>query len=214
MFAPLAIGRLDLAIYANFGAFTGVYGRHTTRVTRLRHQILAGIALTLSVTLGATMAWLDVHPWVLIVVTSLVSSAWATTALVADMKPTGSVFVIFSVAAVGSLNNPVHPALAFAIDGSAALLWGWGQLSHVMSGDFLDTESRRFLDVMSSDFLGVRGGGIAGWLFHCTSAERSQISILSATVKRSHSWVMIFTPASTLALSLGRFALVGRAAVL
>lgn len=40
------------------------------------------------------------------------SSAWATTALAADMKPTGSVFVIFSVAAVGSRNNPVHPLLA------------------------------------------------------------------------------------------------------
>lgn len=125
MFAPLANGRLDLAIYANLGAFTGVYGRHTRRSTRLRHRILAGIALTLSVTPGATMAWLDLSPWVLIVVTSLVSSAWATTALAADMKPTGSVFVIFSVAAVGSRNNPVHPALAFAIDGSAALLWGW-----------------------------------------------------------------------------------------
>ena len=145
MFALLAIGRLDLAIYANFGAFTGVYGRHTTRVTRLRHQILAGVALTLSVTLGATMAWLDVSPWALIVVTSLVSSAWATTALAADMKPTGSVFVIFSVAAVGSLNNPVHPLLAFAIAGSAALLClGLGQLSHLIGegpgGDAKESE--------------------------------------------------------------------------
>ena len=111
-----------MAIYANLGAFTGVYGRHTRRSTRLRHRILAGIALTLSVTLGATMAWLDVHPWVLILVTSLVSSAWASTALAADMKPTGSVFVIFSVAAVSSLNNPVHPLLASERAQAAALV--------------------------------------------------------------------------------------------
>lgn len=122
MFTLLALGRLDLAIYANFGAFTGVYGRHATRQVRLKHHILAGCALTLSVTLGATIAWLDLSPWLLMVATCLVSSAWATVALANDMKPTGSVFVVFSVAAVGSLNNPVHPLLAFAIAGSAALL--------------------------------------------------------------------------------------------
>lgn len=38
----LALGCLDLAIYANFGAFTGVYGRHATRELRLKHNVLAG----------------------------------------------------------------------------------------------------------------------------------------------------------------------------
>lgn len=132
MFALLALGRLDLAIYANFGAFTGVYGRHTTRAVRLQHHLLAGCALTLAVTLGATIAWLDISPWVLMVVTCLVSSLWATVALAKDMKPTGSVFVVFSVAAVGSLSNPVHPLMAFAIAGGAALLsLVLGQFSHL-----------------------------------------------------------------------------------
>ena len=145
MFTLLALGRLDLAIYANFGAFTGVYGRHATRQVRLKHHILAGSALTLSVTLGATIAWLDLSPWLLIAATALVSSAWATVAQANDMKPTGSVFVVFSVAAVGSLNNPVHPALAFAIAGSAALLClALGQLSHLIGegpgGDAKETE--------------------------------------------------------------------------
>lgn len=145
MFTLLALGRMDLAIYANFGAFTGVYGRHATRAVRLKHHTLAGIALTSAVTVGALMAWLDVHPWALVAITSLVSSVWATIALAADMKPTGSVFVIFSVAAVGSLNNPVHPALAFAIAGGAALLClGLGQLSHLIGegpgGDAKQTE--------------------------------------------------------------------------
>ena len=71
MFTLLALGRLDLAIYANFGAFTGVYGRHTTRATRLKHHVLSGIALTLMVTLGATIAWYGLSPWILLVVTSL-----------------------------------------------------------------------------------------------------------------------------------------------
>ena len=121
MFTLLALGRLDLAIYANFGAFTGVYGRHTTRATRLKHHVLAGTALTLMVTLGATIAWFGLSPWFLMVITAIASSIWATIALSADMKPTGSVFVIFAIAAVGSLSNPVHPLLAFAIAGSAAL---------------------------------------------------------------------------------------------
>ena len=58
----------------------------------------------------------------------------------------------------------------------------------VMSSDFLDTESRMFLDGMSSGFLDVCGGGIAGWLFHCISVERSQISIPFVTARRSHSF--------------------------
>ena len=58
----------------------------------------------------------------------------------------------------------------------------------VMSRDFLDTESRMFLDGMSSGFLDVCGGGIAGWLFHCISVERSQISIPFVTARRSHSF--------------------------
>ena len=133
MFTLLALGRMDLAIYANFGAFTGVYGRHMTRRVRLKHHVLAGIALTSAVTVGAVMAWLDLSPWALMTVTALVSSVWATIALAVDMKPTGSVFVIFSVAAVGSLNDPVHPVLAFAIPGTAALLClALGQLSHLI----------------------------------------------------------------------------------
>ncbi|WP_133064890.1 FUSC family protein [Corynebacterium hadale] len=122
MFTLLALGRLDLAIYANFGAFTGVYGRHATPQVRRKHHLLAGSALTLSVTIGATIAWLGLSPWILLLVSSLVSSVWATIALAADMKPTGSVFVIFSVAAVGSLRDPVHPLMAFGIAGSSALL--------------------------------------------------------------------------------------------
>ena len=74
MFTLLALGRMDLAIYANFGAFTGVYGRHATRAVRLKHHILAGIALTSAVTVGALMAWLDLSPWALLLVTALVSS--------------------------------------------------------------------------------------------------------------------------------------------
>ncbi|WCZ38533.1 hypothetical protein [Corynebacterium jeddahense] len=46
MFTLLALGRLDLAIYANFGAFTGVYGRHATRGNRLKYQALAGDSST------------------------------------------------------------------------------------------------------------------------------------------------------------------------
>lgn len=133
MFTLLTLGRLDLAIYASFGAFTGVYGRHATRAMRLEHHILAGIALTLSVTLGATIAWFSLSPWILLLVSSVTSSVWATIALATDMKPTGSVFVIFSVAAVGSLDDPVHPLLAFAIAGGAALVCLLlGQLSHLI----------------------------------------------------------------------------------
>ena len=81
-------------------------------------------------------------------------------------------------------------ALAGVLPGLLAYLIGWVVIpaEFVMSRDFLDTESKRFLDGMSSSFLDGYRGGIAGWLFHCISAERSQISIPFMTAKRSHSF--------------------------
>ena len=43
----LPIGRLDLAIYAAFGAFTGIYARNESPRARFLRQSLAGGILTL-----------------------------------------------------------------------------------------------------------------------------------------------------------------------
>lgn len=133
MFTLLAFGRLDLAIYANFGAFTGVYGRHETPQERLRHQRLAATAITIAILVGATMSYLHANDWLVMIVSACASSIWATIALKSGTKPTGSVFVLFAIAAVGSLSNPVHPLLATVVAaGSACFSLLLGSVSHLI----------------------------------------------------------------------------------
>ena len=84
----LWIGRFDLAIYANFGAFTGVYGRHETRQDRARHQLLAGTAIVVAIAIGATMSWTHTNQWLIMLISAVASSVWATIALWSGTRPT------------------------------------------------------------------------------------------------------------------------------
>lgn len=49
-------GHIDLALYAVFGAFTALYGRSHTHLTRLRMQLTAGIALVFCVVIGTAIS--------------------------------------------------------------------------------------------------------------------------------------------------------------
>ena len=129
----LWIGRFDLAIYANFGAFTGVYGRHETRQDRARHQLLAGTAIVVAIAIGATMSWTHTNQWLIMLISAVASSVWATIALWSGTRPTGSVFVLFAIAAVGSLAHPAHPLIATAVAAATAgLCFGLGRISHLI----------------------------------------------------------------------------------
>ncbi|MBF0581101.1 MULTISPECIES: FUSC family protein [Corynebacterium] len=116
----LATHRLDLAIYATFGAFTGIYARHESPQARFFKQSLAGALLTMCVTVGATLSWFAAGPWIVMLVTSVLSSFTAMMAARFALVPPGSVFFIFATAAVGSVHGGVHPGLAFLIAAASA----------------------------------------------------------------------------------------------
>lgn len=122
LLALLALGRLDLAIYASFGAFTGIYGRFEARRARAARQAIAGGLLTASVAVGAVLAALGADVWALTAVTALVSGAGAVTAARFGLKPSGSIFFIFATAAVGSVP---HGAPVWLAAGSAAAAAGF-----------------------------------------------------------------------------------------
>ncbi|WP_235779933.1 FUSC family protein [Sinomonas notoginsengisoli] len=110
-------GRLDLAIFASFGAFTGIYGRNEPHRVRLVTQVRAGL-LMLAVILAATLtARLSpgeaTSPWTIVVGTTIV--AWAATIVVGywRLRPAGSLFHIFAYAAVASV--PHQPPLGQAM---------------------------------------------------------------------------------------------------
>ncbi|MEE1618429.1 FUSC family protein [Brachybacterium sp. J153] len=104
----LAAGRVDWAMYAGFGAFTGIYSRYEPTRVRFRRQGLAGAQLTLCVTLGAGLAQLtEVLPvaagsWLVIVVTALVAGGSAAFVTSRGLKPGGAIFPVFAVSAVAS----------------------------------------------------------------------------------------------------------------
>ncbi|GER22809.1 FUSC family protein [Zafaria cholistanensis] len=141
VFLPLAFlvvtGRMDLAVFVVFGAFTGVYGRVKGHRDRLNAQLRAG-ALFWVVVLAAWLssALLVEHgtpsgPWTLVGLTTVVAGACALAAAHLRIRPGGSLFHIFAFAAIASL--PALPplgeslaAVALAVLLSVAIgLAGW-----------------------------------------------------------------------------------------
>lgn len=120
LFIPLltltVANRLDLAIFANFAAFTGIYGRNEPHRIRVVAQTRAGllmIAVILSATLAARLSpGGALGPWAIVVGTTLV--AWGCSVVVGywRLRPAGSLFHIFAFAAIASL--PHQPPLADA----------------------------------------------------------------------------------------------------
>lgn len=111
-------GRPELLVYAEFGAFAGMYGRGETGRPRIVHQVQAGGLLTAGEALGITLAVTESPPWVLV----LVGVAFATVASVlADavrLRPAGPFFFLFALGATATLPADLAPpgqALAICV---------------------------------------------------------------------------------------------------
>lgn len=123
----LLLGRLDLAVFATFGAFAGIYGRNEPHRRRLATQVRGG-GLMLAVILAATLtARVDIGPWGLVLLTSAVAGLGTFGAGIFRLRPGGSLFHIFAFAAIASVPGqpPLWQGLATAVATVAfALLLG------------------------------------------------------------------------------------------
>jgi len=133
----LATGQIGWAMYAGFGAFTGIYSKYEPTRMRFRRQSMAGIMQTLCVTLGATLAQLgELMPKMAesitaLLVTSVVAGLTATFVMVRGLKPGGAIFPLFAVSAVAAAPPAAPIWVAFLIaGGAAALCVGLGLLGH------------------------------------------------------------------------------------
>lgn len=113
----LLIDRIDLVIFASFGAFTGIYGRNTAHGTRLQMQLRAGL-LMIAVMLAATLVGRNGvsesdNPWALVGLTTVVAGLCTVIAGYWRLRPAGSLFHIFAFAAVASV--PYQPPLGDAM---------------------------------------------------------------------------------------------------
>jgi len=98
-----AMGRLDLSIYASFGAFASLYGRTDPIGDRVRMQAAAGAVLVTAMLIGtATSVAQLAAPWAIVVV-SAVASVVTLLAYSAQWHPPGALFIVFAAGATASV---------------------------------------------------------------------------------------------------------------
>jgi uncharacterized membrane protein YccC len=123
LLALWALGRMDLAMYATFGAFAALYGRFDPHRVRIRMQLGVGVWLVLAVTVGAAIGISPAHDWLVIPV---VATAGAGASLLSDKlrwHPPGPLFTVFALAACASLpTEAARVPLALAAAASSAAL--------------------------------------------------------------------------------------------
>jgi hypothetical protein len=117
VFVPLItlvlLGRLDLAIFASFGAFTGIYGRGEPHAARFALQLRAGLLMLLVMLLAALSARIETAwgldrtatTWLLVLATTLVAGGCSVAISWLRLRPGGSLFHIFAFAAIASIPN-------------------------------------------------------------------------------------------------------------
>jgi len=116
-------GRLDLSLYAVFGAFTALYGRTHTHLPRLRMQATAAVALVAAVTLGAAIGASPARDWLVVPVAAAVAGVATILSDALRWHPPGALFFVFALAACASVPTPpAQVATAFALAVASALL--------------------------------------------------------------------------------------------
>ncbi|UBH06284.1 FUSC family protein [Leucobacter sp. Psy1] len=122
----LATDQMSWAMYAGFGAFTGIYSRYEPTRARFRRQGLMAIVLTSCVAIGATLALAGEHgnpstgPWVTLLITSLVAGFAAALVTARGIKPAGALFPLFAVAAVAAAPPAAPIWVAVLVAGGSA----------------------------------------------------------------------------------------------
>ncbi|MGY2744590.1 FUSC family protein [Arthrobacter sp. UYCu723] len=129
VFVPLItlvlLDRLNLAIFASFGAFTGIYGRNEPHAKRFVLQFRAGTLMLLVMLLAALAAraggalGLSTADtiWMQVVATTLVAGGCSLIVAWWRLRPAGSLFHIFAFAAIASIPSqpPLWQAMLVAV---------------------------------------------------------------------------------------------------
>jgi hypothetical protein len=117
VFVPLAtlllLDRLDLAVFASFGAFTGIYGRNEPHARRFVLQLRAGLLMMLVMLLAALTARAGeafaltaaATTWIQVLATTVVAGGCSLIVAWWRLRPAGSLFHIFAFAAIASIPN-------------------------------------------------------------------------------------------------------------
>ncbi|MBT0769420.1 FUSC family protein [Kineosporia sp. J2-2] len=113
-----AFGRVDLGIYATFGAFAGVYGGTGRFPGRVRVQLIAATMLLLAVASGVVTALSPHRAWLAVPVVAVWAALAAHLSDRFGWRPPGPMFATFAAAACSAVPMTGHgiaPAVGTAL---------------------------------------------------------------------------------------------------
>ena len=119
----LLLGRLDLSVYASFGAFAALYGRLDPPRTRVRMQATAGGILVLSMLLGTLLSALSAPPIASVIVVALLAAAVTLFAYRAQWHPPGALFAVFAAGACASFPATAATFAVVLLVGLSSVAW-------------------------------------------------------------------------------------------
>ncbi|OMH32257.1 FUSC family protein [Tersicoccus sp. Bi-70] len=102
----MILGRADLAVFAAFGSFTGIYAKRETLRRRVVHQSLAGVIILICLALGLSSAHAQVSGLSIVLIGAVVAALGAVVAAAVGFKPSGSVFFVFAFTSIAALPTP------------------------------------------------------------------------------------------------------------
>ncbi|MGO4597668.1 FUSC family protein [Terrabacter sp. 2RAF25] len=116
------LGRVEWTPYAAFGAFTSLYGRNDARPQRAGMQVVAGVALTIAVTLGALVSLAPDSRWLVVPLGALLAAAGSLTSDAYRWHPPGPLFLVFAFTVCAMVpTTPTTVLVAAAVSSASAL---------------------------------------------------------------------------------------------
>ncbi|WP_270353335.1 FUSC family protein [Microbacterium testaceum] len=119
----LLIGRLDLSVYASFGAFAALYGRTDAPRTRVRMQATAGAILVAAMLVGTAVSALALPALASVVVVAVIAALVTLFAYRAQWHPPGALFTVFAAGATASFPATGATFLTVLLVGGASVVW-------------------------------------------------------------------------------------------
>ncbi|MDT0118355.1 FUSC family protein [Microbacterium sp. PRF11] len=119
----LALGRLELSVYASFGAFAALYGRTDLPRLRVRMQAVAGSVLVSCMLVGTALSALATPAIASVAVVAVLAAVVTLFAYRAQWHPPGALFAVFAAGATASFPASGATFLTVLIVGGASVLW-------------------------------------------------------------------------------------------
>lgn len=119
----LLLDRLDLAVYASFGAFAALYGRTDGPRARLRMQASAGGVLLVSMLVGTALSVTSVPVFASVAVVAVLAAGVTLFAYRDRWHPPGALFAVFAAGATASFPATPGSFATVLVIGGASVVW-------------------------------------------------------------------------------------------